>query len=152
MDGCREQANDMSKELNPKQAKFLANVLGGMKRVDAYKDAYGLEDDDPYIRQHAYQLIATNSYIKAQIDQMNDQRIGRAWERMYEEDDKTLDMYFMIRDQGTVDHNVRLRMCIDYLNRIGVKTADQIEHSGELNVNLLDVMLKRAEKTGDNDG
>lgn len=123
-----------AKKLNSNQAKFLANILGGMKRVDAYMDAYDIEDERRLAaRKLAYQLIATNNDIKAKIDKANETVVERAEERFYEEYGDTLDMYFILRDEAKAEHSVRFRVCQDHINRMKGLPKISMEHSGEIN-------------------
>lgn len=132
----------MAKKLNSQQAKFLANIKNGMKRVDAYIDAYDYDQEDRVLAsQGAYQLISNNIEIKAEIDAMNDERVEYANNRMFEELDETLDMYFRIRDHGLTEHNVRFRVCKDHLDRVLGQAKQEVGHSGEVGINITQAIM-----------
>jgi len=143
----------MSKPLNPKQAKFVElYTAGGMSRGQAYAKAYdyGKTDEDrENARKAAYQLIATNIDVKAKIDELLDVKLEAVKERLMSEADATVERYFFLREGGNSEYGVQFQVCKDHFDRIGLKPKKEIEHSGEVNVSLLDVVIGRAKGGGD---
>lgn len=120
------------KKLNPRQAKFVKLYTGGgMSRAQAYMAAYG-QKDESVARRDAANLIVSNSVVKAEIDRILDTQVARVQERLLAEADATVDQYFLLRDMGNSEYSVRLRACIDHMDRIGLKPVEQVEMSGEV--------------------
>lgn len=139
------------KKLNPKQAKFVElYTAGGMSRAEAYMGAYGQGNCDT-ARKNAYNLIATNSDVREEIERILDEGLKGARERLKAEIDPTLEKLFDLREMGNRDYVVQFQACKDILDRAGLKPKEEVEHSGEVNVNLLDVMLLRAKRAGGSD-
>jgi hypothetical protein len=123
------------KKLNPNQAKFVKLLTaGGMSRAQAYSKAYG-QKNLVTARITAYQLIATNPNVKAEIDRILEEGLAAARERLSSEADNTVDKLLFLRDGGNKEYTVQLGACKDILDRIGMKPKEQVEHSGEVGVN-----------------
>ncbi len=134
---------DKCKGLNPKQAKFVSLYTGGgMSRSEAYMEAYGQENQDT-ARKNAASLIVSNCDVKAEIDRILGGTLDRVKERFLAEADETVDKYFDLRAMANPEYAIQLRVCLDHLDRIGFKPVEQIEHSGEVQVNLMDIILER---------
>lgn len=138
------------KKLNPRQAKFVKLVTaGGMSRAEAYSTAYG-QKNLVTARITAYQLIATNPNVKAEIDRILEEGLIAARERLSAEADNTIGKLIMLREMGNKEYTVQLGACKDILDRIGMKPIEKHEHSGEVGINLIDVL--RAGRTQNEGG
>ena len=132
--------------LNPKQAKFIKLYTSrGMSRSAAYMEAYGMENPTT-ARQSAYRLISTNVDVKQKIDRILADGIQAAKHILEVEAETTAEKLIELRDYGNTEYGVRLSACKDILDRIGLKPKDEVEHSGEVKVTLIDVIRERAKR------
>ena len=118
---------------------------GGMSRAEAYMAAYGQTNQDT-ARKCAASLIASNHDVKAEIDRILGGTLKRVEERFLAEASKTVDKYFELRAMANPEYAVQVRICLDHLDRIGYKPKEQVEHSGEIQVNMLDMIMERKEQ------
>jgi len=140
--------NNTKKKLNPKQAKFVRLYTGGMTRADAYMAVYDCTDRES-ARKKAHRLIVTNGDVKAEIDRILDEGLEHAIEILRVAGTDTVTRLIELRDMGNKEYTVQLAACKDILDRIGLKPPEKIEHSGEIRIPLIDVILelkKRAER------
>ena len=130
------------KPLNSKQAKFARLHAQGMSRAKAYEDAYGEKKGDN-ARKLAYQLIATNSDVSAEIERIQEECAEDAKAMLAGSAVETVEILLDLRKSGGKDDNVKLRACDSTLDRIGLKAQEKIEHSGEVAVTLMDALRER---------
>lgn len=128
----------MSKDeakFNPRQTKFIENVVSGMTYTDAYKDAYKCSLKNA--RDHAWRLVAEKGGIKAEID--------RRFDRIHDENMGVLKAAALEAIQtlkAKADFStpsVQLAAIRDILDRAGYKPTDKHElaHSGEQQLTVL---------------
>lgn len=75
----------MKNGLNPKQEKFIQNIVNGMSQREAYKNAYNAKYKDNVIDIRACELFNSSKVqvrYKELIDQLEDKAIMSAKERM----------------------------------------------------------------------
>ncbi len=122
--------------LNPKQKKFLKNILQeSMFPTDAYMDAYETPEDKRWNATNAAsRLMCTNVYIRNAIedaDEIQEQETRRfligkspsAAQRMSE---------LMESEDG----HIAFRAAKEILYMTGHKPGDNVKHSGEVTFNL----------------
>ncbi len=138
-----------AKKLNPKQVKFIElYTAGGVSRGKAYSIAYDVEDNDQ-AKKSAWTLIAKNCEVKATIDRVLEKGLQHAKDRLRAEAGPTVERLVMLREMGNKEYTVQMAACKDILDRIGLKPKEEVEVSGEVTVNLLDVVLERGKKAGE---
>lgn len=75
----------MKNGLNPKQEKFIQNIVNGMSQREAYKNAYNAKYKDDAIDNKASKLFnkgEVQARYRELIDQLEDKSIMSAKERM----------------------------------------------------------------------
>ena len=139
--------SDKAKKLNQQQIDYIDNVtVGKMSRSAAYAKAYGYEDtpkDKRNARFAACRLVSTNVNVKAAIDAFRENALASIEDRFHAEAEETTDHYFFLMHGGNAEYGVQAQLCKDYYDRIGYKKKDQVEHSGNLQVNILDLIMER---------
>lgn len=120
-------------KLNPRHEKFIQGILEGKTQTQAYIDAgYSAKN----ARQHAHQLIVTNSYVAGEI-QRNLEEAKQEAKRILELDSaESAQTMTELRDSGTKDDFCRLYAAKDILDRTGLKVAEKLEHSGSVDHNV----------------
>ncbi len=134
---------DKTSGMNVQQLKFVALLTaGGMSRAEAYMEAYGQKVKN-VARRDAHQLIMTNSDVKAAIEDFKAGVLDSVRERFLSEAGDTVDKYFFLRDGGNSEYGIQFQVCKDHLDRIGLKPKEQVEHSGDVKITLLDIFTER---------
>ena len=133
------------KDLNPRQMKFVEGIEAGMSLADAYQQAgYKSTDDARY--SNASRLIRNDKIIK----ELDDRLFGRkraAQQRLGGMVDGSTNAYLKILKLAANDDarllELQRRVATDVFNFIGLKPKEQVEHSGEVNINMLDLIMER---------
>lgn len=129
-----------AKELNVKQKAFCRNIAEGMNKGEAYMLA-GFKPKD----LHSACTIAIQNLKKVEFLE----EVKRQQTHMEQEMDTILiaNAYKAAKKQGELidfsTPSVMASMAKDALDRKGYKAKDELELSGEVNVNILDVIMER---------
>lgn len=125
-------------KLSPKHRNFVANYLKGMTNADAYKEA-GYKPKDVFSASAAANLLLKNIKIQEAV------AAGEA--KIRDDIDRLLldNARRAAEKQGQmIDYSpsqaATASMVKDALDRAGWKAAEKHEHSGEVGINLRDIL------------
>lgn len=142
----------MKNGLNPKQEKFIQNIVNGMSQREAYKNAYNAKYKDDAIDNKASKLFnkgEVQARYRELIDQLEDKSIMSAKERMkwltnVINNKEQEDIYITSDDVSVkvgsrnADLNTKLK-AIDTLNKMSGEYTTKIE--ADVSVEKLEDLL-----------
>lgn len=141
-------------KLNDKQKQFVLNRLKKMPRVDAYMDAYGMDDKD-VAANSVSRLMCSNVYIKAILDQHFADCIREAKDKLKAEAPEAADQVIEVMHMGNREFATRLQAATYLLRAVGVEEPIKkaVEVSGQIEhiITLQDVILQSGLDSGKGD-
>ncbi|KKN41986.1 hypothetical protein LCGC14_0717900 [marine sediment metagenome] len=140
-----------NERLNPRQMKFVEGIDSGMSLADAYRKA-GYKEG-PGIYADASRLLR-NGKVLAELDDRLFVSKRAAQQRFGKMQDGSTNVYVKILKMEPTEKDVQLlslqqKIASDVFDRSGHKPPEQIEHSGEVGVNFLDVIMERKRQAED---
>lgn len=141
-------------KLNDNQKQFVLNRLNMLDRVDAYMDAYGM-DDRLVARSAVSRLMLTNVDINAILDRASDESLVDAKTDMRILATEAVRQIAEVMRMGNTEYLPRLRAAMYIYKAIGaeepikkaVEVSGQIEHI----ITLQDVILESGLDSGKGD-
>ena len=139
-------------KLNPRQMKFVEGIETGMTLADAYRKA-GYKSSDRTVYSNASQLVRNPKVIQ-ELDNRLFGRKRAAEQRLGGMVDGATNCYLKILKLRPGEDSklweLQRKVSSDVFDRIGLKPKEQVEHSGEIGISLLDVLKAgRAKNEGD---
>ena len=135
--------NDEAKPLTPREINFCRNYAEGKTIARAYMDA-GYETKKPKTASTNGGKLLNKTVIRDEIKRQQD-RMDTDVFRL-----KKANAYSAVIKQGHLIDNstpsVEAKMVIDALDRDGHKPKEQVEHSGEVSISLIDLVKYGREK------
>ncbi len=126
--------------MNPNRKKFIRGILSGKSRIDAYMEAYGTENRD-YASKAASRLLMKNDEVRAELRERLDTALDEAQQMLELEAIDSVKCIVKLRGRSDKDDNVKLRAAQDILDRAGLKPKEQVEHSGDMGVNVAEAIV-----------
>ena len=131
--------------LNARQLKFVENVESGMSLAAAYRAA-GYKSKDSAVYANASALVRNHKVIQ-ELDSRIFGRKRTAEQRLGVMVDGATNCYVKILKLDPGDDSrlweLQRKVASDVFDRIGLKPKKQVENSGEVGVNLLDILRAR---------
>lgn len=134
----------MSKDkFNPRQMKFVDGIEKGMSLVDAYlKAGYKAKKENGSIYTAASALFR-KVHILAELAKRRSNRKDTVDQRLSTMSDLSTNVYIKIMQIDSDDPEIlrlQQKTASDILDRNGHKPKEEVEHSGEVDVNLIDML------------
>lgn len=126
-------------KLNPRQQKFVDNIMKGMSLVNAYREAgYHGKGHSDY--SNASRLIR-NDKVLAELKARIETRREVVSARLMSITDGATNAYIKILKLDARDNasliEIQRKVAQDLLDRIGLKPEENIRHSGDMRIEII---------------